>query len=150
MRNNGQSLFEVILATAITAIVLIVIVSVSTSSVKISSSSRDNAQANRYAQEATEWLRSQRDASWSDFTTAAGASATYCINSLNFSTSGSCSAGGVISGTIFSREVTFSFVTTNVANDTVEVNVVVSWTDSSGTHSVSSSTLFTDWKTQVN
>lgn len=148
---KGQSLFEVIISIGIAALILTAIVAASTLSVRNTTSSRDNTQANRYVQEATEWLRSQRDADWLTFQAKAGLGGTvYCMNSLSFSSPGNCTAGSVIANTIFTRESTLSLTTTNVAGDTVEVLTAVSWQDSQGAHDVSVSTRFTDWMSQVN
>jgi Tfp pilus assembly protein PilV len=150
---KGQSLFEVILAVGIAAMVLIAIVSLSTLSVSNSSSSRDTSQANRYAQEAIEWYRSVRDSNWTAFKNyASSGGTTYCINDIVMSlpTPGNCPAGSFIAGTIFQRESTLSLVTTSTTDDTVELLVIVKWNDSRGAHTLPVTTRFTDWRSVVN
>ena len=62
--NFGQSLFEVVFAVAIAAMILVGIVSLATTSTRNSIFSRNNSQATKYAQEVVEWLREERDKDW--------------------------------------------------------------------------------------
>lgn len=99
--------------------------------------------ASEYAQEATEWVRSQRDESWLNLTANIGS--TKCIgNSPGFvwSASGPCTIGG----TIFSRGVTLSYDSADPTNNTIIAVVTVAWTDGQGTHTVNSPTVYTNWR----
>ncbi len=141
---KGQSLFEVVFAIAIAALILVGVVSVTTSSVRNSSFSRDNSLATRHVQQTSEWLREQRDASnaWSEF--SSNADATYCLSTLGsgFPSPGGCSGSQVIPSTPFTREVTLTLI----PPDTVEALIVVDWTDSQGNHAVRSVTRYTNWQ----
>ena len=126
-------MYEVVFAIGIAAIIITGVLVVSTTSVRNSTYSRNNAQATKYAQEAMEWLRSERDAGGSVFSRHSGA----CnIGSLGWGACGNC----VITGTIFCRRVTLT-----VGVDTIDAVVEVSWDDSQGNHTVKSVTKFTNW-----
>jgi type II secretory pathway pseudopilin PulG len=159
-KEKGQSLFEVLFAIAISALVVAGVASLASVSVRNSSYSRNNSIATRFAQEATEWLRSERDADWTTFLTNVRASATYCLDSLSWTNTGICTSAEAVSGTtIFFREVTFTCLKENLAPpppftsavcadpdiNNVEAKVEVSWTDAQGIHSVTTNTRFTDW-----
>lgn len=134
---SGQSMFEVIIALFIIAMIIVGVVSLTTISVSNSVFSRNKTLAGKYSQEAIEWLRSQREVNFSVFKT--NATGTWCLSSLAFSSHSAC--GSSITGTIFKRQVTFTVVT----NPTIiKAEVTTSWDDSKGTHQAVSTTEFTD------
>lgn len=152
---RGQSLFELVFAIAIATIILLGIVSLATVSVRNSSSSRENALANRYAQEVIEWLRQQRDdtVGWSTFVSErSGVNRTWCINDspgMDWDIESGCTAGTheINGNTIYLREVILN--TQDIAPGTsnaVEATVNVTWTDAQGAHTVTHSARFTDWQ----
>ena len=65
--NEGQSLYELVVAIAIMALFAMAVVSLATSSIQNSTYSKNQSLASSYAQEATEWLRGQRDANINNF-----------------------------------------------------------------------------------
>lgn len=68
VNQRGQTLFEVTIAVAVAVMVIISIVAAATVSVRNANFARSQAEATRFAQEALEWIRSQRDTStWEDF-----------------------------------------------------------------------------------
>lgn len=137
----GQSLFEVVFALAITALILTGVVSLSAMTIRNSDYSKNNALATKYAQEAVEWLRGQRDTDWTTFYTHSGT--TPVVTCLGTSPITSWGGSCTISGTVFSRSVT---LTTDSANlDIIEAMITVSWTDGNGEHRVTSTTRFTHW-----
>ena len=142
----GQSLFEVVVAIGVIAIVIVGIVSVATSTIRNTSFTRNKALATRYTQEAIEWLRGQRDTNWVTFHTNADTPPRiYCLDTLSWTNSGVCGASETIGGdTILLRQVAFS----NIVPAEITANVTVSWTDSQGTHQVTTSTVFTDWRSR--
>lgn len=144
MRNSGQSLFEVVIAIAISALIIVSIVSLTTNSIYNSSYSRDKALAASYVQEASEWLRGQRDSDISAFVTHTE-SDTWCLKDLSWNNLGSCKNTDYIANTKFIRQATFRITTVNSKN-IIESNVKVSWQDSKGSHDVTSSTNLTDWR----
>lgn len=141
---SGQSLFEVVVALAITALIIVSLVSLASNSVRNSTYSKNNALAATYAQELTEWFRSQRDADIATFTTNT-LSPTWCFPTLSWNYLGACNGGNPIPTTQFFREATF---TTSLVNGKtlIQADVTVSWDDSQGTHKVKSSTNYSDWR----
>lgn len=151
---KGQSLFEMIVALGVMALIILGLVKLSTFSINNSSSSRNNSSANRYAQETIEWLRGQRDAGWTNFVSRATGTLNVCFASNvwggaatttgAYCTSSSCA----ISGTLFNRGVFFTQETTDplFPNDTIKAEVRVCWSDSRGKHEVKTTTLFTNWR----
>lgn len=156
----GQSLFEVVVAIAISALVIGGIVSLATNSVRNSTFSKNQSLAANFSQQATEWLRGQRDMSIDVFiskTIPGGVSSTWCLPSLSWDSESfhrNCSetdVGDRISGTPFVRSATFTPVSATSSPSgnsvtTIEADVTVSWSDSQGMHEVTSATTFADWR----
>jgi Tfp pilus assembly protein PilV len=145
---KGQSLFEVVLALGVITAITVGIVSLAVSSIRNATFSKNKTLAGRYVQEATEWLRSERD---NDFTTFQGEALTapgtpMCFPTLAWTGSvGVCGASETIANTPLFREITFS-ATTISGKTVIDANVRVYWTDAQGGHEVRSSTSFTDWR----
>jgi Tfp pilus assembly protein PilV len=141
---RGQSLFEVVVALAVSALIIVALVSVVSNSIQNSTFSKNKALAATYAQEATEWLRGQRDSD----TAAFGSNVLtpiWCFQNLNWNTPGACTDDSKINGTPFIRQGTF-VVDTSSGKTIVQTDVTVSWTDSQGLHQVTSATNFSDWR----
>ncbi len=140
---KGQSMFEVVMALFIMALIIVGVVFLSTNSIANSAFSRNKTIAGRYSQEAVEWLRGQRDSDPSLFITYA--TGTWCLTSLSFTTSPhvACSSANFISGTIFRRQVVFT-EDGSTSDTIIKAEVTTSWTDSKGTHTAKSITEFTD------
>lgn len=159
---RGQSLFEVVVALAISALIIGAIVSLVTNSIRNSTFSKNQSMAASYSQQATEWLRGQRDADIETFIVNAGIG-TWCLSAstlpatsvpLNWTGEnihpGLCSDSETIPGTPLVREASFAVTRQlgikGVDVAIVEVDVNVSWSDSQGTHRVTNSTNFSDWR----
>ncbi len=141
---NGQSLFEVVVAIAISALIIVTIVSLVSNSLRNATFSKNNSQAASYGQQATEWVRSERDNDIAAFVTHATTSI-WCFKDLTWSITGACPSNQNIPDTPFYREG--HFTSSLVSGKTViEADIVVSWTDSQGLHQVTSATSFTDWR----
>ena len=145
--NEGQSLFEVILALALSTLIIVALVSLVTNSIRNAGYSKNKTYATRYTQEATEWLRGQRDTGWEAFVANCQSCSNppaymQCLNTLAWGNCGTCDDSEVIKN-IFKREVSF----TDIEADSVTVEVKTFWTDSQGIHEVQSSTILTDWRT---
>lgn len=138
-RQAGQSFFEVIVALGLISIVLITLVAMAAVSIRASVFSRNQTEANRFSEQAIEWLREEKDNGWTVF---AGRSplTNSCFQNpaWNNSQSTPCT---LISGTIFTRTLTLT-----TPNPDITATISTSWTDAQGTHSVSSSTVFANWK----
>jgi hypothetical protein len=95
-------------------------------------------------QEASEWLRGQRDSDTTAFVAHVETNI-WCLKDLSWSKPGSCGETDHIENTIFTRQVSFSVTTVNGKN-IIESNVTVSWQDSKGVHDVRGSTNLSDWR----
>lgn len=144
---KGQSLFEVIVAVGLVSVIMVALLSLSTVGVRNSSFSRNNVIATKYVQEATEWIRSERDTDWNDFVTHVGVTKLGGLDWSNLNTK--------IGSTAFSRSVKFTCKyddgsgpvnkACNLAN-LIDVEVTVTWQDSQGTHEVKSLSNLTRWR----
>jgi Tfp pilus assembly protein PilV len=141
---SGQSLFELVVAIAISALIIVAVVSLASTSIRNSDFSKNKSLAATYAQEATEWLRGQRDADINAFVTHAQAP-TWCFSGLNWNLSGPCGSSDLISGTPFTRQATFT-ESVESGKNVIQVDVTVSWRDAQGLHEVVSATGLTDWR----
>ena len=139
---SGQSLFEVVVALAISAVIVVALVSLASSSIRNATFAKNKTLASRYAEEAIEWLRGQRDSDIDTFKSNS-LSPVWCLENPSWSSPGSCSSGDEISGTIFLRELSFP---DDGATEIIEANVRVYWTDAQGEHEVRSATNFADWR----
>jgi Tfp pilus assembly protein PilV len=146
----GQSLFEIVLALAIATLIVVALVGLTSSVIRNTTFSKNKTLATRHAQEATEWLRGERDADFDAFFVWA-TTPLWCLKSLSWTeaTVGSCTAGAEIGDTIFKREVAFvqsTVLVDGLPKNVVETDVKVYWTDAQGIHEVRSVTNFTDWR----
>lgn len=145
-RQKGQSLFEVVFAIGMSALIIITIVVLAGNSVSNSTFSKNKTLAGRFVQEATELLRGERDTNWDNFYSDA-ATPKWCLPSSNWSSAlpRACNATDTItSNSNFKREVEFN----RVDSGNVEAKIRVFWQDGRGLHEVSSVTNFTDWRRQ--
>ena len=148
MKNQkGQSMFEVVLALFIITMIIVAVVILSTNSISNSLFSRNKTIANRYSQEAIEWIRQEREADFAIFKT--NATGSYCLQSpLSSSTwanTGTCGSSEIVTtDSIFTREVTFTNVVISASQTSIEATVTTSWNDSRGLHEAISKTEFTD------
>ena len=146
--SKGQSFFEVVVALAVIAVVLITLVALATVSIRNSTFSRNKTLATRFTQDALEWLRAERGESFSLFAGKAGGEnnpMVWCVDTTPPdwpTTFGSCDANQSVGDTIFTREVKL----TNIDASTVQAEVTSSWSDSQGVHQVTSTTDLTKWQ----
>jgi len=144
--NEGQSLFEVILALALSTLIIVALVALVSNSIKNAAYSRNKTYATRYTQEATEWLRGERDGDWDVFSanilSCQASLYVQCLDTLAWENCDICGDAEFI-GNIFKREVVFF----DIEADSVTLEVKTFWTDSQGIHEVRNSTILTDWRT---
>lgn len=134
---KGQSLFEVVVAVAVSALMITAIVAIATNSIQNSSFSRDKTLASNHVQEVHEWLRQERDNNSAAFI-ANTAIPTWCFRALSWSAptiQRACYETDYIDGTKFTRQSTFSISLVGGKN-VVRVDTTVSWTDAKGTHKI--------------
>jgi hypothetical protein len=150
---SGQSLFEIVIALALSVLIIVSLVSLAANAVRNSTYSRNKTQAARYSQEATEWLRGQRDTSF-DYLYDMASVAVYCFPVLDWTEAeavAACPVDNVITGTIFRREISFARRTISdggINKSVIDATVNVYWQDAQGVHEVKSATSFTDWREQ--
>jgi len=137
--NSGQSLIELLVALTLIMLVVVAVVGLAAVSIKTSYFAKRETTAKRYAEEAMEWLREQKKSNWTDFLFAKSTTTgqKYCFNSLSWPSVGACTT---TFGGIYKREATLS---RSSDNKNVTVTVVVSWSDSSGTHETKLVSVFT-------
>lgn len=137
---SGQSMFEVMIALAVTAIILTALITLSTKSVTNTDKAGVMQSASLYAQEASEWIRRERDGNWEKFLTYADGTTEYCISDLSQGiTTGTCP---MISGTILTRTAVFTLDTPLI----IRVLIKVYWNDKVGYHEERVVTNLTNWK----
>lgn len=135
-------MFEVVLALFIITMIIVAVVILSTNSISNSLFSKNKTLAGRYSQEAVEWLRSERESNFNNFSAYADLP-TYCLDSLSFLNTGLCSESETISDTVFERTLYFTKQVSS-GKTIIDATVVTTWTDSKGVHSSRSVTSFND------
>lgn len=147
---SGQTLIEAIIAVAVVALLSTGLVAGTVKAIRGAALSNTQSVANKYAQEAVEYIRAMRNrSSWTAFSAYANASGVlWCMNGSNQLISGACGSSDTISVThlpMFTRTVTFRQITA----DQVDIIVEVSWPDSGNgtalTRKSHVSTSFTNW-----
>ena len=89
---TGQILIELTIALAVAIIAILALIQSTTKSVSNSTYSQNQSQATNSITQAVEWLRNEKNTSWPDFVAHAG-SPKYCLNTLDWNTSGVCVGG---------------------------------------------------------
>ena len=151
IEERGQSLFELVLSVGISALIIVVLVSLVNNALQNAAFSRNETLASKYSQAATEWLRGQRDSRIDTFISNARSSpSSWCLRDVPLSDTSwnlhnACTSSQTITNTPFTRQVNFT-VRTVSGKTIVNAEVRVAWTDSKGTHAVTSSTDFSDWR----
>ena len=146
---KGQSMYEVVLALAVISLVIVALIILATNSIRNTTFSKNQNVSSRYAQEAVEWIRDQRNSDPANFRSKV-LTPTYCLNSLVWTNIGACSSSELIGTTSFTRQVSFSTTSQNNQKGEsvviINVTVTVSWTDGQGDHEVKSVTDFADFR----
>lgn len=145
---RGQSIVEVVIAAALISVGIIAALSLANYSQKQTASAKNLGAANRYNDQAADWLREQKNLlGWE--TLAAKASqddvanhAIYCLYDLprapdTFTdlTPGACAADKYIPGTQFVRELNID--TTSQASGSLKFTLTNAWKEAT-THSITS------------
>ena len=139
---KGFSLIEVLVFTSVLGLFFVAAISVTTFNLKNMKIQEHKILASRYAEEAVEWLKQEKEDDWSVFITrGSGGGNTYCLNSGSLGwTDGSCGAYSLGTPAIFKREVSISNSGSPV--DQVETLVTVYWLDMGTVLSVPIKTVF--------
>ena len=151
MKNKeGQSLFEIVIAVIIVSVVLIALINLAIVSVGNTNFAKNRNLATKFTQEASEWLRAERDKDWNYFVGRATVSSTWCFPAIAWSGAGvhagvCAGSNDYISGSIFDRSAVFTYDPI-VDPNTVRVDVTTTWVDAHGSHVVTTSNILTNWK----
>ncbi|MDP1743653.1 MAG: hypothetical protein Q8L51_02580 [Candidatus Amesbacteria bacterium] len=86
----AQIIIELVIALAVAMVAIVALIQSTTKSISNSTYSKSQTTANQLATEAVEWLRSEKNKSWPDFSAKNG---TYCFNTLDWNTTGVCTTG---------------------------------------------------------
>lgn len=151
LKSDGQSLVEVVASLALAIVIVGALVNMVVSSLRSSQFAKNTAQATKYAQEAVEWIRSERDraTSWDEFVNSRS-DKVWCLPSVVSwpSSVGNCGSTNLfkISDTIFNREAEIESIDNNGDGraDLVLVTVTVKWLDQTGEHKSTLTTKFSD------
>ena len=152
LQMKGQSMFELVIAIGVSALIIVILVSLVSSALQNAAFAKNETLAGKYAENATEWLRGQRDKSTDVFLTEINKSlgTQKCFNSLDWTSTGPCTEGVVVDAnsdaTPFTREIKFISLSNDPAKIIIEADATVYWTDSKGKHTVTSATDFSDWR----
>ena len=158
---KGQSLFEILFALAVMAMIGVAVVSLSVSAVRNNIYANNKTLANKYNLEGQEWLRNMRDNGfqevWDHSKNHDSDFFHYCVEDVDTHTwanDGPCDPTNdlPISGTkVFYRTVSLRRVDLVGGGERESVSVVikVEWTDGQGDHTSVSETYLTNWKIQT-
>ena len=69
LQMKGQSMFELVIAIGVSALIIVILVSLVSSALQNAAFAKNETLAGKYAENATEWLRGQRDKSTDVFLT---------------------------------------------------------------------------------
>ncbi len=123
--SRGQSIIEVVIALSLVAIVVLALVRVTISSIQNSTFARDQRLATQYAQEGIENARKLKEEDETEFWGKSGSEEETIGN--------------------FERTVTYTPVS-GEEDQKMEIQVIVTWEDTKGTHQSELSTYLTRWK----
>jgi type II secretory pathway pseudopilin PulG len=149
---SGQSLFEVILALAITALMLTAIVTLTSRGVATSTNSKLKTQANRYVHNAMGFIRSEKErlvaiGGWTLFVNTIVPSPpddVWCMTDLAFNYNGECTADMYVldqdNTRIFKRTMKAT-----IDQNTIKIEVWVRWKDEKGDHETYSISNISNW-----
>jgi len=135
IRDTGFTLIEILIFTAIVSVFFVVAAAVTAYSLNIMRTNENRLYATHYADEASEWLRNERDTTdWSAF--SGSSPGNYCMNSdiLGW-VAGPCPTTGGTSyalGSTYKRQFNRDVVLTSLEGGSISSSVTVSWKDVNG------------------
>lgn len=135
---HGFTLIEVLVFISILALFFISAAAITISSLRFMQVNQHKILATRYAEEALEWLRAEKEEDWPTF--QAAATGTYCFNTLDWNTTGPC-PNVFGSPSIFKREATF-----NSQGSQITAVITVSWEEVGNHYQVPIRTVFAPWE----
>ncbi|OGK28585.1 hypothetical protein A3D06_01865 [Candidatus Roizmanbacteria bacterium RIFCSPHIGHO2_02_FULL_40_9] len=141
---QGISLLEVIIFISILSLIFLATVFVTTSSLQKAQYNQNKIKASRFSEELVEWMRGEKEATWSAFVARSADTPgnTYCFNSTSISWPGigSCSAS-------YGLEDRFLRQATLVGTGSqVKISVIVQWKEVRNTYTIPVDTVFSLWE----
>ncbi|MBW7960440.1 hypothetical protein B6D29_04265 [Microgenomates bacterium UTCPR1] len=130
MLKKSFSLIEVLVFTAILALFFVAAMTISVVSLRSMKTQQYTIQATHLAEEATEWLNSEKLTDWPKFVAydkSSGDGTIYCLQGLNWSMSGECPGFTAGSPALFKRELLLKAVGNPATR--VDTEITVSWLD---------------------
>jgi len=150
-QNRGFSIIEVLIFVSILSIFFVVATSVTIASLRNMKINEHKILAARYAEEAVEWLRDQKEADWKSFLTrASGVNWCFAETPINtgWTLQRTCNSSDYLIvnsvTSTFKRNVTLNSIGNPVSQ--VNINVTVSWQELGNTYQVPVKTVFTLWE----
>lgn len=148
--SKGQSLVEVLASLGMVILIVAALVNLVTASLRSSNYAKTAAQANKFAQEAIEWVRSLRDRAddWDSFKSSV--LGIRCLKNITDwpTNSVACGENDFVGTTIFKREAVISEDEDSPSR--LNVKITVKWKDqATEVHISQVETVFTDtskWK----
>ncbi len=143
-KQSGQSLVEVVVAIAISALIIVGLLVGAVIGVRNVQFSRHQSQAMELNREASEWLRVQKELGWSslwNYGSAAGSQ--YCLADLSFNISGSCDWEN--ESELVAQKFARQLVLRQSDSGRLEVVITTGWHDAAGDHSEIATTYLTKY-----
>ncbi len=156
---TGFTLVEILIFVTILSIFLITAMTVLISALRNMQISEHKIIATRYAEELTEWLRSEKEEDINNFISHFSANSVYCFNDPNnldwsYATAGNCPNFNGLNPPIYKREVTFQLEDISgtgcfpgsYASCRINLRVVVSWRELGNIYQVPIKTVLNIWE----
>lgn len=138
---KGFSLIEVIIFVSIISVVFILAVTITVGVLRQLKVNEHKILATRYAEEAMEWIRDEKEVDWTIFTAKGGK--TYCLNTaLNWNNQSNCSSTYSLDS-YYSRIATLTSKSVSGVVYEIDVDVKVQWQEGGNTYSVPVTTALT-------
>lgn len=147
---SGFSLVEVLIFVTILSLFFIVVAATTMSSLRTAKINERKILASRYAQEAAQWLKGQKESNWEAFVAYSSSGGTnYCFNQTPITawpSTGLCSDFTGLDPAIYKREVTLTSVDCSGTICQVNLAVSVRWQELEKTYSVPLNTILSVWE----
>lgn len=138
----GQTLAEIVVVIAIVLLLVTGLVVGATASLKAAQYGRLKSGAVNYTQDAVEVTRSLRDASWSNLLSFSAANGgVWCLDAGENWTQASGGNCPVSLNNLYARRVTFTW-----SDPTMQIDVLVTWSDGAHTYTTTLRTYYTNWQ----
>lgn len=126
MVKKSFSLIEVLIFISVLSLFFVAALSVTTFNIKNMKIQEHKILAVKYAEEAIEWLKQEKEDEWFTFIARAGSSQNYCLNGLNWGSTGACGENYILGApSIFKRDL--SIVNSGTPVNQVSAVVTVAW-----------------------